>query len=93
MKQLERNNMKQLEITPQTLVRTKGFDISIGKETHQVAIISHSTGEFTPFKVIVKGGRLAKIKRKFKRSLSSSTYFFFEFMSIEDTKLLIGILK
>lgn len=80
-------------ITEQTKIKTKGFDISIGREMHQVCIISHSTGDFTTFKSIRKGGRLAKIKRIFKSKLVDSTCFFFEHMTEQDTMKLISILK
>ena len=69
--------MKNLEIKPDQRIRCKGFDISIGHMTHQVALISHSSGNFTAFTAIRKGGRLSKIKNKFRSKLSSSTHFFF----------------
>lgn len=85
--------MKQIELTPNTSIRCKGFDISIGREIHQIALISQSTGEFTPFTAIKKGGRLAKIKRKFKLHLSSSESFFWEHMGKDDTFALIKMLS
>jgi hypothetical protein len=85
--------MKQQEIKTGTRIRTKGFDISIGKRIDQIGLISQSTDEFTPFDAIRKGGRLAKIKRKFRSKLSSSTHFFFEGFSEEDTLQLIKMLK
>ena len=84
--------MEKIEIKRGTLIRAKGFDISIGKRTDQIALISQSTGDFTPFTSIRKGGRLSKIKRKFSRKLCSTTHFFFEGMSEEDTLQLIAIL-
>jgi hypothetical protein len=83
----------KLTLTENTSITCKGFDISIGKRIDQIAIISHSTGDFTPFAAIKKGGRLSKIKRKFRRNLCSSNAFFFEFMSEENTALLIAMLK
>jgi hypothetical protein len=90
---VKNNDMKHIELKPNTTIRCKGFDISIGREAHQIALISHSTGEFTPFSAIKKGGRLAKIKRKFKLHLSSSTTFFWEFMGEQDTRTLIKMLS
>jgi len=81
------------EIKSGTIIKAKGFDISIGKQIDQIALISHSTGEFTPFSSIRKGGRLAKIKRIFKRKLSSSTHFFFDRFDQDDIFKLIEILK
>lgn len=85
--------MKTLKLQEKTMIKAKGFDISIGRRIDQIALISQSTDEFTPFTAIKKGGRLAKIKRKFKRNLSSSTHFFFENFSEHDTLELIKILK
>lgn len=90
---LKARNMKTISIERNSIIRTKGFDISIGKRIDQVALISQSTDEFTPFSAIKKGGRLAKIKTKFRRSLSSSTHFFFEGFSEGDTLQLIKMLK
>lgn len=85
--------MKALEIKTNTKIRTKGFDISIGAEKHQIALFSQSTDEFTPFTSIKKGGRLAKIKRKFRIHLTSTTHFVFEGMSEQDTLELIKMLS
>lgn len=85
--------MTTQQIKINTLIKAKGFDISIGKELHQVALISQSTGEFAFFTSIKKGGRLSKIKRKFKNRLSSHTAFFFERMSIEEIHRLFAILN
>jgi hypothetical protein len=85
--------MKTQEIKTGVRIRAKGFDISIGERIDQIALISQSTDEFTPFEAIRKGGRLAKIKRKFRSKLSSSTHFFFESFSEDDTLQLIKMLK
>lgn len=74
-------------------IKAKGFDISIGKRTDQIALISHSTDDFTPFKSIKKSGRLAKIKRMFKGKLCSSEQFFFEGMTHADIIIMFKILK
>jgi hypothetical protein len=85
--------MRTQEIKTGTRIKVKGFDISIGKRIDQVALISHSTDEFTPFQSIKKGGRLAKIKKLFRSKLSSSTHFFFEGFSEDDILQLIKLLK
>jgi hypothetical protein len=85
--------MKTQEIKTNTIIKAKGFDISIGRELHQIALFSQSSGEPTSFKSIKKGGRLAKIKRKFKNRLSSSTHFFFERMTSEEFDTLLLFLK
>ena len=85
--------MKTAELKTETRIKTKGFIISIGKRIEQIALISQSTDEITPFEAIRKSGRLAKIKRKFRSKLCSSTHFFFEGFTEEDTFQLIKILK
>jgi len=85
--------MQSTEIKTGTTIKTKGFDISIGTRIDQIGLISQSTDEFTPISAIRKGGRLAKIKRKFRSKLSSSTHFYFEGFSEEDTLQLIEMLK
>jgi hypothetical protein len=85
--------LNEQKISIQTRIRAKGFDISIGKRLDQIALISQSTDDFTSFASIRKGGRLAKIKRKFKGRLCSTTHFFFEGLSQDETIQLIKILK
>jgi hypothetical protein len=86
--------MRTIEIKADTKIRAKGFDISISKfSTDEIALISQSTDKFTPFTAIRKGGRLAKIKRKFRQNLSSSTHFFFQRMSEAQTLELIKMLS
>ncbi len=88
-----KTNQMTTTIKTGTLIRTKGFDISIGQRTDQIALISQSTDHFTPFKSIRKGGRLSKIKKMFRSKICDSTHFFFEGMSEEDTMKLIKILN
>jgi hypothetical protein len=85
--------MKPQEIKTNTIIRAKGIDISIGREIHQVALISQWNGNVVTFKSIKKGGRLAKIKRKFKLYLVSNEDFFFERMYAGDIMELIKMLK
>lgn len=84
---------KQIEIKPVTLIKAKGFSISIGKRADQVALISNFTGDFASFNNIKKGGKLSKIKRKFKRNLYSTTHFFWEGMNEKDINDLLNILN
>ena len=86
--------MKPIEIKKNTLIPAGNFFVSIGtyKET-DVAIFSKSSGEFCQFKHIRKGGKLAKVKRKFKINLCSGTEFCFSFLSKEDTLKLIEMLR
>jgi len=85
--------IKTNKIEPNTVIKTKGFNISIGKRIDQIAIISQSNGEFIPFVSIKKSKRLSKIKQKFKIKLCSSTHFFFEHFSQDDILEIIKILK
>ncbi len=84
---------KQIQIKPSTTIKAKGFTISIGKRAEQIALISNFTGDFASFDNIKKGGKLQKIKRKFKRNLSSTTHFFFEGMNEKDIQNLLNILN
>jgi hypothetical protein len=83
----------KIEIKPETLIKAKGFHISIGKRADQIALISNFTGDFASFNNIKKGGKLSKIKRKFRRNLSSTNHFFFEGMNENDVKDLLKILN
>jgi len=85
--------MKPQEIKINTIIKAKGIDVSIGKEIHQVALFSQNTGNAVTFKSIKKGGRLEKIKRKFKNKLVSNEDFFFERMYAGDIMELIKMLK
>ncbi len=87
------SKMETLTILPNTLIRAKGTDISIGRRTDQVALFSQQTGQVHRFDRIIKGGRLSKIKRQFKTKIRDSVSFFFEDMDAEDIKKLISILK
>lgn len=78
---------------PQSIISAGNFEVSIGRMSHQVAIFSKSSGEVCKFANIRKGGRLAKIKRKFAKNIVSERAFFFEHMRDEDTETLIKWLK
>lgn len=83
-----------MEINKNSLINAGNFLVSIGthKITH-IAIISKHTGEFVKIKDIKRGGKLSKVKRKFKTWLNSDETFTFEFMEPEITKELIKFLK
>ena len=86
--------MEKTELKKGMLINTGNFQVSIG--THNitdVAIISKSTGKFVEFKNIVKGGKLSKVKSKFKSNLNSNETFTFQFMQPETTIELIKFLK
>lgn len=77
-----------------TQISAGNFIVSIGAfNTEDVAIFSKHTGDFCQFKNIKKGGKLAKVKRKFKNNLNSKSSFSFGFMQPETTKKLIDFLK
>ena len=86
--------MEKLEIKKSSLINAGNFIVSIGTHTiSDVALISKSSGNFVSFKNIKKGGKLSKIKRKFKNKICDDNQFFFSFMSKEDVFNLIKILK
>jgi hypothetical protein len=77
-----------------TVIKAGNFIVSIGSfNITEIAIISKSTGDFVKFKDIKKGGKLAKVKRKFKENLNSETTFTFSFMWPDTIAELIKFLK
>jgi len=86
--------MEKSDLKKGMLINAGNFQVSIG--THDitdVAIISKSSGKFVEFKNIQKGGKLSKVKRKFKLWLNSNETFTFERMQPETTIELINFLK
>ena len=83
-----------MKIEKNSIINCGNYIIHIGtyKET-DIAIESRATGEICLFKNIRKGGKLAKIKRKFKRFLCSNEAFYFSFMQPADVTNLIQTLK
>ena len=76
------------------VIKAGNFIVSIGSfNITDIAIISKSTGDFVKFKNIKKGGKLAKIKRKFKNNINSDTTFTFSFMQPDTTAELIKFLN
>jgi hypothetical protein len=86
--------MEKSDLKKGMLINAGNFQVSIGTyNITDVAIISKSTGKFVEFKNIVKGGKLSKVKRKFKRNLNSSEEFAFGNMQPDTTIELINFLK
>lgn len=86
--------METIEIKKSTLIDVGNFYISIGiYDTTEIAIVSKSTGKICMFYYIKRGGKLAKVKRKFKQWLNSNEYFTFSGMSETTTLELIAFLK
>jgi len=86
--------MEKSDLKKGMLINAGNFQVSIG--THDitdVAIISKSSGKFVEFKNIQKGGKLSKVKNKFKSNLNSKETFTFERMQPETTIELINFLK
>jgi hypothetical protein len=81
-------------IQKKALINAGNFKVSIGThEITDVAIISKHTGKFVEIKNIRRGGKLSKVKRKFKHWLNSNEHFTFQFMQPETTLELIAFLK
>ena len=81
-------------IQKEALINAGNFQVSIGcHKITDVAIISKHTGRFVQIKDIRKGGKLAKVKRKFRRWFNSHDTFTFEWMQPETTLELINFLK
>jgi hypothetical protein len=85
--------METLAIKQNTLINAGNFQISIGSDIGDVAIISKHTGNFVEMKNIRKGGKLAKIKNRFKTNLNSKETFTFQFMQPATAIELINFLK
>ena len=86
--------MENSDLKKGMLINVGNFQISIG--THDitdVAIIRKKTGKFVEIKNIRKGGKLAKVKNKFKTNLNSKETFTFQFMTPSTTIELINFLK
>lgn len=82
-----------MTLTPNTQIKAGNHIVSIGRETHFVAIISPQTGEFVELKRTRTNKRLRKIKREMKSWLNCSETFCFERLGEDQTIKLINILK
>jgi len=77
-----------------TLHRAGNHFVSIGKDGHQLAIMSAHTGDWVELKRAKTNKRLRKVKNLLKRNLVSEEHFFFEFVIDPDLKQkTINILK
>lgn len=89
--------MQEIKIKKGSLINAGNFQVSIGiHDSTDIAIISKHTGNFVMVKNIKKGGKLAKVKRKFKLPVSGSKEFDsfnWQFMSNEKTIELINFLR
>ena len=85
--------MNTTTLTPNTTLKAGNHIVSIGRETHFVAILSPSTNNFVELKKAKTNKRLAKVKRELKSCLSCSETFCFERLSESQTLELIEMLK
>ena len=82
------NNFK-----PNTLLNIGNIVVSMGRETHFVALISPHTNEFIKLDRAKTNRILRKVKRNLKTWLNSDDTFTFEHMTPDTTNQLINILK
>ena len=82
-----------MKLKANTTIKAGNHIVSIGRETHFIAIISPSTNEFIELKRAKTNKKLAKVKREFKSWLSCSETFCFERMTDNQTIKLINTLK
>jgi predicted dithiol-disulfide oxidoreductase (DUF899 family) len=82
-----------MTITRNTTLSVGNHLVSIGVETHQVAILSKHTLNFVELKRTKTNKKLAKVKRELKSWLSCEKTFCFERLSETQTLRLIEILK
>ena len=82
-----------MKLIPNTTLKAGNHIVSIGRETHFVAILSPNTHDFVELKRVKTNKKLAKIKRELKSWLSCSESFCFERLSEAQTIKLIKTLK
>lgn len=85
--------MENIMIKKNTLLKAGNHLVSIGREIHQVAILSPQTHKFVELKRTKTNKRLAKIKRELKHFLSCSETFCFEHLSEKNILKLIKTLN
>ena len=76
-----------------TLHRAGNHFVSIGKDGHQLAIMSAHTGDWVDLKRAKTNKRLRKVKRLLKNNLVDENQFFFEFVIDDEKQKVINILK
>lgn len=76
-----------------TLHRAGNHIVSIGKDGHQLAIMSAHTGDWVDLNRSKTNKRLRKVKRLLKSNLVDENQFFFEFVIDEEKQKVINILK
>lgn len=76
-----------------TLHRAGNHFVSIGKDGHQLAIMSAHTGNWVDLKRAKTNKRLRKVKRLLKNNLVDENQFFFEFVIDDEKQKVINILK
>jgi len=82
-----------MTITRNTTVRAGNHLVSIGREIHQVAILSPNTHRFVRLNKTKTNKKLLKVKKELKSWLSCEETFCFERLSETQTLRLIEILK
>lgn len=82
-----------MTLTRNTTLSLGNHLVSIGAETHQVAILSKHTHNFVKLKRTKTNKKLAKVKRELKSWLSCEETFCFERLSEKQTLRLIETLK
>ena len=82
-----------MKLTENTSFKAGNHIVSIGTETHFVAILSPSTHNFVELTKTKTNKKLARVKKELKSWLSSDETFCFERLSETQTLRLIEILK
>jgi hypothetical protein len=82
-----------MTITRNTTVRAGNHLVSIGREIHQVAILSPHTHRFVGLNKTKTNKKLLKVKKELKSWLSCEETFCFERLSETQTLRLIETLK
>ena len=82
-----------MKLKANTILKAGNHIVSIGRETHFIAILSPTTNEFVELKRAKTNIKLAKVKREFKSWLSCSETFCFERLSESQALNIIQTLK
>lgn len=80
-------------MTNNTTHKAGNFIVSIGRDGHQLAIMSAHTGKWVDLKRAKTNKRLRKVKRLLKNNLVDENQFFFEFVIDDEKQKVIEILK
>lgn len=81
------------QIKPNALIKLKTFDLFIGIDPSDVAIVSQSSGNICKLSQMSRSPKLKKARRELRDYINSNEIFTFSYMSESQTQKLISILN